>query len=198
VKVIARPEQWGYPLTREMWEQDPFAVLVKDLTGHGSLEADQITYSTAAVMVQWLLNCYKELAKTLTGEERQKALDTIAGWIFHLAAQDPVVPHHAVNVLLDGHSAFESDVDEDFKRLVGDGTIAKLLETLVKTDNLPTTGTLREFVEQTADKSVVSVRKLGWYRCFWRRGWNQLVRTCVLRGLTTSVQTGKLLLKAAE
>lgn len=201
VKVIPKPEAWGWPITAEMAAKEPLAVLVKDLTtpGHiGSIEADQITYPTAGIMGEWVFDCYKELAKTLTGEERQKALDTVSGWMFHLGAQDPPVPHHAARILLDGHSGFEGDVDEEFNRMVGDGTVEALLKTLVKADNAPEGLTIRTIAEQTARLSYFKPWRLGLYQCLWRKGWNKLVHQCVLRGLTASVKVGKVLMREAD
>jgi hypothetical protein len=198
VKVIPKPEAWGWPFDASMTAKEPLAVLVRTLTqpsSKGSIQADEITYSTAAIMGEWAENCYGELAKKLTGAERQKALDTVAGSIFHLGAQDPAVPHHADCILLDGHSGFEGDVDEEYKRMVGDGTIGELLKTMIKADNAPAGLTIRAIAEQTATRAVVSPRKLGFYQCFWRRGWNKLVHRCVLLGLTSSVQVCKVLMR---
>jgi len=201
VKVIPKPGAWGWPIDDEMAAKEPLAVLVRGLTqpGHiGSIQADELTYSTTAIVGEWVFDCYKALAKKLTGEERQKALDTIAGWQFHFGAQDPAVPQHSIGVLLDGHSGFEGDVDEEFKRMMGNGTIDALLKTMVKTDNAPEGLTIRAIAEQTATKAVVSPNKLHFYHCFWRKGWNKLVHQCVLRGLLASVQVCKVLMREAE
>ena len=200
VKVIPKPEAWGWPIDAEMAKEEPLAKLVRDLTtpGHiGSIQADEITYSTAGIMGEWVFDCYKILAKKLTGEERQKALDTLAGWQFHFGAQDPCVDHHAARILLDGHSGFEGDVDEEYKRMFGKGTINELLKTLVKADNAPVGLTIRAIAEQTAKSAVISPRRLCFYRSFWRKGWNKRVHQCVLRGLTSSVKVCKVLIREA-
>ncbi len=200
VKVIPKPEAWGdwAEDDPEIQAAEPFAKLVKDLTGHASIQADEITYSTAAVMAAWAFETYVKLAKKLPpGPERQKVLDILAGMDFHLGAQDPAVPHHGACVMLDGHAGFEGDTDECYKRMEGSGEIGELLKTLVKADNAPKDLTIRAIAEDTATRAYVSPSKLGWYRCFWRKGWNKLVRACVLRGLVSSVQVGKVLLRAA-
>lgn len=198
VKVLPKPEAWGTPLTEEMTKEEPLFKLVKDLSSpehKGSIQADEITYSTSANMGEWVFDCYKTLAKKLTGEERQKALDTLAGWMFHLGAQDPAVPHHSCNVMLDGHSGFEGDVDEEFKRLTGDGTVAALLKTAIQSDNAPDGLTIRAISEQTAVKAYVSPNKLHFSQCFWRKGWKKMVHQCLLRGIISSVQVGKVLMR---
>lgn len=198
VKVLPHPDAWGDWADPEIQAAEPFAKLVKDLTGHASIQADEITYSTSAVMAEWTYETYVKLVKKLPpGPERQKVLDILAGMDFHLAAQDPPVPHHGDCILLDGHSAFEGDVDEVYKKMEASGEIAALLKTLIAADNAPEGLLPRKIAEDTATRSIVSPSRLGWYRCFWRRGWNKLVKACVLRGLTSSVQVGKVLLRAA-
>jgi len=199
VKVIPHPEAWGFPVTGQWIQEEPFGKLVRDLTqpGHtGCIEADEITYTTSANMAQWAYECYIWCSKNLTGEERQKALDILAGIMLHLGAQDVAVPQHAIGVMLDGHSAFEGDVDEKFKLMVASGEIGKLLETFIKANNAPDGLTLRALAEQTATKAVVSPCKLGWYRSIYRHGWNKFVKQCVIRGLLASVQAVKVLQKA--
>lgn len=199
VQVIAKPAEWEFPVTGtggRLLKLEPFAKLVADLTGHGSLQADEVTYSTAAVMAEWCYRGYRMFGGMLAGADLRRARDILAGWQFHLAAQDPAVPHHSANVLLDGHSAFEGDVDELYKKMEGSGEIAALLSTLVVADNAPDGVEPRAIAEVTATSAVVSPRKLCWYRTMWRPGWNKLVKACVLRGLTSSVRLGKVLMRA--
>lgn len=200
VKVIPRPEAWGDWAKNdpEILAAEPFAKLVRDLTGHATIQADEITYSTSANMAQWAYEAYVKVAGAKPrGAGAQAVLDILAGVQYHLAAQDPSVPHHGACVLLDGHSAFEGDVDECYKRMEGSGEIAALLKTLIVANNAPKDLTPRLLAEDVAKRAYVSPKRLGWSRCFWRAGWNKLVRACVLRGLTSSVQLGKVLLRAA-
>ena len=200
VKVIPKPECWGFPIVgnKDLLESEPFAKLVRDLTGHASIQADEIVYTASSIMAEWAYNGFVLLAKKLTGDARRQALDILAGMLFHLAAQDPAVPAHVVAVMLDGHAAFEGDVDEEYKRMEGSGEIAALLKSLIAADNAPDGLLPRKIAEDTATSAIVSPRKLRWYRCMWRPGWNRLVRQCVLRGLVSSVQVGKVLLKAVD
>jgi len=204
VKVIPKPDEWGAPLTGQvdLLLNEPFALLVEALRRtHGSIQADEITYSTASVMGEWHFANFLALAKRLDGPLKSAALSMLLGWILHLIAQDPPVPHHAMGVLLDGHTAFEGDVDECYKRMEGSGEIAALLKTLIVTDNLPsvldsTPVWARQLAEDVATRSYISPKKMCVYRWFWRRGWNRAVRACVLRGLTASVQTARVLKRA--
>ncbi len=196
VQVIPHPEAWGFPIVEdpEFIKTEPFSKLVIDLSGHASLQADEFTYSTCAVMGEWAFNCYRKVLRTWKGKaDYQMALDTLAGEMYHLLVEDPVVPYHGAGVMLDGHSAFEGDVDECYKEMEGSGEVALILKGLIAADNKPNAG-VRTLAETLAQKAYVSPRRLAWRRCFWRRGWNKAVRACVLQGLTGSVQLGKLLM----
>jgi hypothetical protein len=199
--VKPNPGAWGFPVIESFLTREPLVVLINSMTqpGHqGSIEADQITYPAASSMADWAFQLYRVWAHDSRLERKQEALDTLAGWMMHLGVQDPSVPHHAGGVLLDGHSAFEGDVDECWNRIKADHTVDDLLTTLIQTDNCPATLTVRGLAEDRAKSAVISPRKLGWYRCFWRKGWNRQVKACVLRGLTGSVQLGKLLQREAK
>lgn len=137
-KVISHPEAWGFPVLDQFVQREPLAVLIHDLTtpGHtGSIEADQITYPTAAIMADWAFQLYDVWAHDSLSARRQEALDTLCGWMMHLGVQDPVVPHHADGLLLSGHTAFEGGVDEMWNRMKGSGEVDKLLKTLIAADN---------------------------------------------------------------
>jgi hypothetical protein len=199
-KVVPKPEAWGFPVIAPFEEREPLAELVRDLTtpGHlGSIEADQITYPAASIMAEWCFRLYEAWAHDSLSLRRQEALDILAGWMMHLGVQDSSVPHHAAGMLLDGHSAFEADVDECWNRMKAKGEVDALLKTLVATPNAPSTLTVRGLAEDCADSAHIAAWKLGWYRCFWRPGWNKAVKACVLRGLTSSVQLGKGLMRVA-
>lgn len=199
-RVVPKPEAWGFPVIPSFLANEPLMELVHDLTlpGHqGSIEADQITYPAASIMADWVFRLFDLWAHDGQTDKRQEALDTLCGWMMHLGVQDPSVPHHALGVLLDGHSAFESDVDECWNRMKASGETSELLKTLVASDNCPRTLTARGLAEDLASSIKVSARRIGWYRWFWRPGWNKQVRACVLRGLLGSVKMGKLLQREA-
>lgn len=200
-KVVPKPGAWGFPVIESFVTREPLAELVRDLTmpeHEGSIEADQITYVTAAIMADWAYQLYDVWAHDSQSPKRQEALDTLCGWMMHLAAQDPSVPHHAVGILLDGHSAFESDVDECWNRMKASGETERLLKSLVAADNCPPTLTARGIAEDRATAAAISPKKLSCYYSLWRPGWNRLVKACVLSGLTSSVQLGKLLQQEAK
>ena len=192
-KAVAKPEAWGFPIFAPFTDREPFAKLLHDIAPTATLEADRITYPAASSMADWAWQAYRVWMLDSMSPRKQEALDALCGWMMHKGVQDPSVPHHSLGLLLKGHSAFESDVDECWNRMKGSGKVADLLETLVKADNCPPTLTVRELAEDLATRSRVSPKRLGWYRCFWRKGWNALVKGCVLRGLTGSVQLAKLL-----
>ncbi len=204
VKVIAKPDEWGFPVQAQvdLIALEPFALLLESLRKSGSsLQADEVTYSTSASMAQWVDRAFRTLALRLSGQEKDQALAILVGWALHLAAQDPAVPHHAAGILLDGHSAFEGDVDELYKKLEGSGEIGALLKTLVKANNIPPGWEIghdwiRTFVEERSKRAYVGPRRLCFYMTLYRRGWKKLVRRCVLEGLTSSVQVAKVLQRA--
>ena len=199
-KVIAHPEAWGFPVIDPFIQREPLAKLIRDLTtpGHmGTIEADKITYPAASIMADWAFQIFEVWANDSQSARRQEALDILTGWMMHLAVQDPVIPHHADGLLLDGHTAFEGDVDECWRQMKGKGEVDDLLETLVEV-KVPTTETVRGIAEDRATAAAISPKKLGWYRCFWRRGWNRLVRQSVLAGLTHSVRLGRILQRTAR
>jgi hypothetical protein len=198
VKVVPHPEAWGFPVAQheDMLLDEPLAKLVRDLTGHGTIQADEITYSAGSSMVDWANGCYRKLAVRLVGQMRRQALDVTAGWQFHWAGDGPM-PHHRLGILLKGHAAFEGDVDELYKTMEASGEIAALLRSLVAANNAPYPMTVRAVVEQAASMPVPGPCRLGVYRTLWRRGWNKLVRAAVLRALVSSVRMGKILMREA-
>jgi hypothetical protein len=199
VKVLPHPEAWGFPVAQhpDLVALEPFAKLVRDLTAkHSSTQADEITYSAGSIMADWAHVCYRTLAKRLMGQMRRQALDVIAGWDFHWAG-DGGVPYHAIGCNLDGHQAFEGDMDELYRMMEGSGEIAALLKSLVAADNAPQGLTARMIVEQAATAAVVAPCRLSAYRWFWRPGWKRLVKAAVLRSLTASVKMGKVLMREA-
>lgn len=199
-KVVPHPDAWGFPVIDSFVQREPLAALVRDLStpGHmATIEADQLTFPTAAIMADWAYQLFDVWAHDGQSGKRQEALDTLTGWMMHLGVQDPVVPHHADGLLLDSHTAFEGDVDECWHRMKGAGEVDALLKTLIAADNCPSTLMVRGLAEDLATAAAISPRKLRWFRCMWRRGWNRLVRQCVLAGLTGSVQLGKLLMREA-
>ena len=204
VKVIAKPDEWGFPVQPQvdLIVLEPFAKLVEFLRKNGSsLEADQLTYTTSANMAEWIDVCFRKLGLRLSGQEKQQALSILVGWALHLAAQDSVVPHHAAGILLNGHSAFEGDVDELYKKMEGSGEIGELLKTLVAANNIPSgweigSDWLRTFTEERAKRAYVGPRRLCFYMTLYRPGWKKLVRRCVLQGLTASVQVAKVFKRA--
>jgi len=192
VKVIPHPENWGVELKHE--QDEPLTMLVKALTNHATIQADEITYPCSHTMATWAFAVMADRVKAAAAGDHQAQMlvEDSCGWVFHFV-QDAGVPHHQMRVLLDGHAAFEGDVDEQYKRMVGTGEVADLVETLVRADNAPASLTVRELVERAARSSASSPRRMCWRRWFWRRGWNQAVRACVVRNLTNSVIAGKLM-----
>ena len=197
VKVLPRPEMWGFPVAQhpDLVALEPFAKLVRDMTGRMTIQADEITYTAGSIMADWAFVCYRTLGKRLNGQMRRQALDVVAGWTFHFAGD--CMPHHADGIMLDGHAAFEGDVDELYKKMDGSGEIAALLKSLVAADNAPPDLTARMIVEQAATAAVVAPCRLSACRWFWRPGWKRLVKAAVLRALTSSVKMGKILMREA-
>lgn len=186
-KVIPHPEAWGSPIIGELVYEEPFNQLVDDLkASHSCIEADDITYSTAAVMAGWVQFAYAATPPTLTADR-----DTLLGWALHLTAQDPCVPHHAMGWLLAGHSGFEGDMGELLNKWMKSGRLQK--EIAKYKDQKPQYVRLRDLAEATAKRSTISLKRMELCRCFWRVGWNKLVRGALLRAIEASVHTVKAL-----
>lgn len=200
VQAISKPDEWGFPVQPQVdiVAVEPFALLLESLRkSHSSLQADEVTYTTSAVMAGWTRQSFGKIAQRLIGQEKDRALGALAGWTFHLGAQDPVMPHHANGTLLDGHSAFEGDVDELYKLMEGSGEIAALLKTLVPANNVTPDmlgeDGIRLLAECCAKKAYVAPWRLCVYMTLYRHGWKKLVRRSVLSGLTATVQIAKVL-----
>lgn len=198
--VCPNPSAWGFPVIESFKLKEPLMELVRDLTvpGHvATIEADRITYPAASIMADWCFQLYDIWALDGQSGRKQEALDLLCGWMMHLGVQDPAVPHHAVGVLLAGHSAFESDVDELWHRMKATGEAAAVLYGLKTADNCPDNLTVRGLAEDLATEASVTLRKLRLSR-LWPPSWKKLVRECVMRGLTGSVRLGKLLIRVAR
>lgn len=193
-EVVPKPEAWGFPAGEPFVSREPLYELVRDLTRpdhHGSIQADEITYPTAAVMAGWVAQIFQVWAKDSRSARRQEALDILCGWAMHLAAQDPAVPHHALGKLLDGHAAFEGDIDEHWNRLRGDAAL--MLTEAAKIDFFPSAMTVRGLAESLATESRASTAQLSLYRYFLPGSWGKLVAACVRRALRASVRLACLL-----
>lgn len=193
-KVISKPAEWGFPTDEMTQDCEPLFDLVRTLTGHGCLEADEFTYPTAAVMAGWCEKVMRILPPALySGARRQEALDTLAGWALHFV-QDCCVPHHVECLLLKGHSGFEGDCEERWREWRGGKEAVEILKA-ADVDAKAFNRQVRHICEANALASQCSPDKLGWYRWCWRRGWNRLVDASLTRAARSSVEALRWLQK---
>jgi hypothetical protein len=193
--VIPHPEEWGFPTDDMTRHIEPLSELVETLKNpktKGTIKADKITFPAAATMADWCQKVIQTLpAAILTADPgvRQNAIDIVAGWALHFV-EDCCVPHHAEGLLLKGHSAFEGDVEDEWRNLRGSGEYHELeTEWWPMPESIIKKHSLRSICEENAQKAQCSPSKLGCYRWFWRRGWNRLVRQTIGEGYRSAVLT---------
>lgn len=194
--VNPKPGAWPFPIDYELERKEPLAVLIHTLdfpSTHGSIAADEVTYPTAAIMANWIECAFRDV-RHVEEARRQEARDVLAGWACHLAAQDPVVPHHAAGLLLDGHSAFEGEVDEQWARLRQSGEAVTWAKKALD-GTLP--NCLRMLAEDNATFAAKSPRTLCWWN-LWRPSMRKGARLCAIAGLQATVRCLRLLQSEAN
>jgi hypothetical protein len=120
--VIARPEQWRWPVTPEMRLQEP----LYRLASHGGLNlaADEVAFPAASTYADWEEWCIGKIPRDWGQDAAEEALAHFVAFAAH-KVQDLAQPFHAVGLLLGGHAAFEGDQQELFLRS-GDSICARL------------------------------------------------------------------------
>ena len=188
-KVVPAPKEWGFPIAQDesLLLDEPLAKLIATLTDpatKGCIEADELTYPTAANMAAWASKAAEKLRGG--GQLSQKAIDTLAGWIMHFV-EDCCVPHHAEGLCLKGHQGYEGDLEERWREMRGNGEAQKLVDR-VKPDSEKVQRMPRSICEGNALGSQCSPGMLGWYRWFWRRGWHRLIDQSIGRACRTGIE----------
>jgi hypothetical protein len=107
--VKSLSHKWVMALGSEVGTGEPLSNVISTLEGHGSLDADELTFPTAAVMAGWL-----ELG--FTSKANVSTLDDLSGYICHFV-QDCCVPHHAAGTIFHGHREFEGAVESNWWRM---------------------------------------------------------------------------------
>lgn len=99
VRCVTEP--WVPILGRQIAADHPLAYLVRSIRGRATLDADNLTFPTAAVMAEWAWR-----AATIglaDGAPSPKVVGCVLHWL-----QDVCVPHHARAWLLKGHTKTEA------------------------------------------------------------------------------------------
>lgn len=101
--VDVRPQGWFPVVGQALALQHPLSALIKQLGGKATLDADNMTFPTAAVMAEWV---WKVVATLNFTPPPPKVVGCILHWI-----GDSVVPHHAHGWNLAGHQKLEARVE---------------------------------------------------------------------------------------
>lgn len=169
--VSCRPGAWVEVVGAVEAPKHPLARLISDLHGKATLDLDNFTFSTAAVMAEWVW------ASMLKPEPFAPApshlrVASVCHWI-----QDACVPHHSRGWLTKGHASFEKRVNDVWKGADVDG-LFHAADKIVSTDGgpyLPRTmveaaatlsGGLLEHPRPEYQSLVLAV---AWTRLFLRR-----------------------------
>jgi hypothetical protein len=107
--VRCKVEPWVPVVGRALAMQHPLTRLIADLGGHATLDADNVTFPTAATMADWVWRTVTVLGLT---PPSAKVVGCVCHWI-----QDCCVPHHARGWLLNGHSKAEQRMADEFDGL---------------------------------------------------------------------------------
>ena len=188
--VQPHPEAWGKPILIDTFQQhEPLTELVATLTNpqtKGTIAADDITYPTAAIMAAWAEDCASKLPKELKLEDRLEAVTILTGWTLHWI-EDCTVPHHAECLMLDGHSEYEGQAEEMWRKARLTGKADAWIKEAVTAAHDPARA-LRTIAEENALKSQCSPSRLCWYRRFRRGKWNDMIEASLRRSLCSAVE----------
>lgn len=193
--VESRPGGWPWPVTPTLAQNEPFAILMRDLAAsHSNCQADEVTYTAASTMAHWCEVVLRSLPPEFAPESKQKAMDTVAGWALHFI-EDCCVPHHAGGMLLAGHAEFEAEQQVMWERLRSKNmdvlttlsSGAAVLNPYTHRDPPSETIALRALAERCAKQSFVGRRTIWWRRWFWRKGWRSMMLDSLTRGLDAAI-----------
>lgn len=107
--VGCRTDPWVPVVGADAAKMHPLAVLIRDLGGKATLDADEFTFPTGAVMAEWV---WKSVPWTFThGSPSPSIVGSICHWI-----QDGAIPHHSRGWLAKGHASFENRVAEEWEK----------------------------------------------------------------------------------
>lgn len=169
--VSCRPGSWVEVVGPTEAPKHPLALLISALHGKATLDLDNFTFPTAAVMAEWVWS--KELQPHPFGPPPgHLKVASVCHWI-----QDACVPHHSRAWLDKGHASFERRVDNVWKGVDVDG-LFHAADKIVSTDGGPYLP--RTMVEAAASLSVglldhpnpeyqCLVLAVAWTRLFLRR-----------------------------
>lgn len=166
-------EPWVPVVGRLQAGRHPLVLLIESLSGRATLDADEFTFQTAAVMASWV---WSQVSRTspldLSDLPNPKAVGAVCHFI-----QDACVPHHARGWLSNGHSSFERRLAKQYE---AEDPVLLLSEAgkLIDPNHGPSTA--RGIVESCSLMSgggldiakpehACLVRAAGWTQAFLRR-----------------------------
>lgn len=190
--VEPTPDGWSklFPcLLDEDLIDEPLHELVEDLRGKATLAADEITYPTAATMLDWayrrfLWTTKRDVPREMSYEIRTARLSALVGMMCHWV-QDLHVPYHGNCALLGGHSEFEGAQGERWQVLASD---LKRMEALaVEAHTSGPVGNPKDFALRCARTFYRSPRSLCLFR-LWPPRWRKLADETVRAGFIATVR----------
>lgn len=170
--VSCRPGPWVEVVGATEAPMHPLARLIGALHGKATLDVDNFTFSTAAVMAEWVW-APQFRPDPFAPTPSPKRVGAVCHWI-----QDACVPHHARGWLRKGHAGFERRLNSVFGQLDVNG-LFRSADAVVSTDGgpyLPRTmveaaatlsGGLLEYPTSAEYNSLVLA--VAWTRLFLRR-----------------------------
>jgi len=142
VRCITEP--WVPIVGRQIAADHPIAHLVWSIRGRATLDADNLTFPTAAVMAEWAWRA--ATIRLADGAPSPKVVGCVLHWL-----QDVCVPHHARAWLLKGHAKIEARMARDLGKVLRALLAKTALRILGLVNNPPTEP--RRAVERCARES---------------------------------------------
>jgi hypothetical protein len=146
--VRVQTDPWMPIVGRAIAEKHPLRVLIADLQGKATLDVDNFTFPTAAIMAEWVW----KIVTSLNGYPSAKAVACICHWI-----QDACVPHHAHGWLTNGHTGTERRIRDEWKRIAPDAD--QFLGEFIAPGYSPTPRNPRTIVEHAATATCLKGKK---------------------------------------
>lgn len=171
--VACVTEPWVPVVGRLQASRHPLVLLIEALSGKATLDVDNFTFPTSAVMASWV---WSQVGRTAPLDISDLPNPKAVGSVLHFI-QDACVPHHARGWMAHGHASFEERLARQYE---AEDLLALLKEAgqFIDPDHGPSTA--RGIVESCSLMSggglelahpehACLVRAVGWTQAFLRR-----------------------------
>ncbi len=159
--VRCDPAKWIPVVGLALALEHPLARLIRSLTGRATLDSDNVTFPTGAVMAEWV---WKVVDLGLA-DKHLPPPPKVVGCVCHFI-QDACIPQHARGWLLKGHASIESAVERRWSS--DDKLRERLIGLCHDVGNVPMQP--RSIVELAATSSFNAGREGGEPDAILRRG----------------------------